>query len=290
MPARPSVWRLGELTVRQLAARVWEAADADEVLNRAAALSYSFLFSIFPLLLFIAALLSLLPVHHVLRQLMDTAAKVLPGEAATLVRATLRQIIAGSGPRGLLSLAALTAIWASATGMSTLMSNLSAVYRVRDERPWWKGKAIAIGLTVVFATFVITATLVTMLSDRIVVWLGLRSSTPTIVVPILLVLLTVDLLYYVAPAGRRRWYWLTPGSLTCTMLWLTMSWGLRVYVGNFGHYDMMYGAIGGVIVFLLWLFLSSLALLIGAEVNRVLASAAIPVTPAQRVASAQRVA
>ena len=269
---------------------MWEAAADDEVLNRAAALSYSFLFSIFPLLLFIVLLLSLVPVHHVVRQLMDTAAKVLPGEAATLVRGTLRQIVSGSGPRGLLSIGALMALWASSTGMSTLMSNLSAVYRVRDERPWWKGKAVAIGLTVVFATFVITATLVTMLSDRIVARLGLSSNTLTTVVPILLVLLAVDLLYYVAPAGRRRWYWLTPGSLTCTVLWLTMSFGLRVYVANFGHYDVMYGAIGSVIVFLSWLFFSSLALLIGAEVNRVISSVAVPVTPAQRVASAQRVA
>jgi membrane protein len=290
MRSRPSVWCLGGLTVRQLAARVCEAADADEVLNRPAALSYSFLFSIFPLLLFIAALLSLVPVHHVIRQLMDNAARVLPGDAAALVRATLREIIAGSGPRGLISIAAVTALWACSAGMSTLMSNLSAVYRVRDERPWWKGKAIAIALTVVFATFVITATLITMLSDRIVARLGLATNTLTTMVPILLVLLTVDLLYYVAPAGRRRWYWLTPGSLICTVLWMAMSFGLRVYVGSFGHYDVMYGAIGSVIVFLLWLFLSSLALLIGAEVNRVLASAAIPLTPAQRVVSAQRVA
>jgi membrane protein len=290
MPGRPSVWGLGGLTVRQLAARVWAAADADEVLNRAAALSYSFLFSVFPLLLFIAALLNLVEVHHVIRQLMDNAAKVLPGEAATLVRGTLRQIMAGNAPRGLISIGALTALWASSTAMSTLMSNLSGVYHVRDERRWWTGKAIAVGLTVVFATLVITATLITMLSDRIIVGLGLRSSALTTVVPVLLVLITVDLLYYAAPAGRRRWYWLTPGSLTCTVLWLAMSFGLRVYVGNFGHYDVMYGAIGGVIVFLLWLFLSSLALLIGAEVNRAIGDAARVVTPAQRLPAVQRVA
>jgi membrane protein len=74
------------------------------------------------------------------------------------------------------------------------------------------------------------------------------------------------------------------------VLWLAMSFGLRVYVGNFGHYDVMYGAIGGLILFLLWLFLSALALLIGAEVNRVIDAAAGAAAPPRPVASAQRVA
>jgi uncharacterized BrkB/YihY/UPF0761 family membrane protein len=100
MPARPSAWRLGGLTVRQLVARVWLAADDDEIVHRAAALSYSFLFSFFPLLLFVAALLHLVPVHHVIGQLMDSAAQVLPDETATVVRGTLRQVIARSGHRG----------------------------------------------------------------------------------------------------------------------------------------------------------------------------------------------
>ena len=289
MPARRSAWRLNGLTVKQLAARVWDAADVDEIPTRAAALSYSFLFSFFPLLLFMAALLSLLPVHHVIRQLMDSAAQVLPPEASTAVRGTLRQIIAGSGQRGLVSVGALTALWASSTGLATLMAMLRVVYRVRDERPWWKRKAIAVLLTVVFTAFIIAATLITMVSARMGPRLGIAAETLTTVVPVLLVLIAVDLLYY-APVGRRRWHWLSPGSVTCTVLWLAMSFGLRVYVGNFGNYDVMYGAIGGLILFLLWLFLSSLALLIGAEVNRVIDDAAGSAAPPRSVASAQRVA
>src|SRR5690349_3746163 len=100
---RASLWRLGGLRLRELAVRVWEAADRDEVIDRAGALSYSFLFSFFPLLLFVAALVSLLPVHHVIRQLMDSAAQLLPGEAEQAVRGTLREVIAGRGRRGLIS-------------------------------------------------------------------------------------------------------------------------------------------------------------------------------------------
>ena len=273
MLARPSLWRLGGLRVRELAVRVWEAADADEIIPRAAALSYAFLFSIFPLLLFVAALLSLVPVQHVIRQLMDSAAQVLPGEAATVIRTTLRQIIAGRGYRGLISLGAVTALWAGSTGIATLMSMLNAVYRTRDQRPWWKRRLIAVLLTTILAVFVIVATLLIMLSARIGAALGTAGNVLTTVAPLLLVLIVVDLIYYVGPALRQPWGFPTPGAVTFTVLWLAMSFGLRLYVGHFSNYDVMYGSIGGLILFMLWLFLSSVVLLLGAEVNRVIVEA-----------------
>jgi membrane protein len=273
MLARPSLWRLGGLRVRELAVRVWEAADADEILPRAAALSYAFLFSIFPLLLFVAALLSLVPVQHVIRQLMDSAAQVLPGEAATVIRTTLRQIIAGRGYRGLISLGAVTALWAGSTGIATLMSMLNGVYRTRDQRPWWKRRLIAVLLTTILAVFVIVATLLIMLSARIGAALGTAGNVLTTVAPLLLVLIVVDLIYYVGPALRQPWGFPTPGAVTFTVLWLAMSFGLRLYVGHFSNYDVMYGSIGGLILFMLWLFLSSVVLLLGAEVNGVIVEA-----------------
>ena len=271
---RASLWVLGGLGLRELLARVWEAADRDEVIDRAGALSYSFLFSFFPLLLFVAALVSLLPVHHVIRQLMDSGARLLPGEAERAVRDTLRQVIAGRGHRGLISLGALTALWAGSTGLATVMSMLNVVYRVRDARPWWQRRAIAVLLTVVFAAFLVAATLLVMLSARLQPASGPAGGVLTSVVPVVLTLIAVDLVYFVAPAGRRAWHWLTPGAVTFTALWLVLSFGLRLYVDHFGHYDVMYGAIGGLIVFLLWLFLTSVVLLVGAEVNCVIAAAA----------------
>lgn len=291
---RASPWRLGRLSLRELVARVWEAADRDEVIDRAGALSYSFLFSVFPLLLFVAALVSLLPVHHVIRQLMDSAAQLLPGEAEGMVRDTLRQVIAGRGQRGLISLGALTALWAGSTGLATVMSMLNVVYRVRDERPWWKRRAIAVLLTIVFAAFLVVATLLLMLSARLRPALGPLGGVLTSLVPVMLVLIAVDFVYFAAPAGRRAWHWVTPGAVAFTALWLAISFGLRLYVAQFANYDVMYGAIGGVIVFLLWLFLTSVVLLVGAEVNCVIAAAAArsalgapgvstpPVAPASR--------
>jgi membrane protein len=294
MSVRPPSWRLSGLTVRELFLRVWTAAQTDEVVHRAAALSYASLFSCFPLLLFVVALVSLVPVHHVIRQLMDSLAQVLPDEAASAIRGTLRQVIANGGRRGLISLGAVSALWAGSTGMATVMSMLNVVYRVHDERPWWMRRAIAMALTVLLAAFLIAATLLIMLGERVAVALGIASGVLTTLVPVVLVLFGVDVVYYIAPAGPRHWRWLTPGSVTFTGLWLAMSFGLRTYVANFATYDVTYGAIGGVILLLLWLFLTSIVLLIGAEVNKVIAEAAaeppvVPAVPESRGAQADRI-
>ena len=203
MPPRPS-WRLSGLTVRQLAVAVWTAAQTDEVVHRSAALSYAFLFSCFPLLLFMVAMLSLMPVHHVIRQLMESAAQVLPEQAATAVRGTLRQVIANSGQRGLVSVGAVTALWAGSTGLLTVMSMLNVVNHVRDERPWWMRRGIAMALTVLLAAFLIAATSLTMLGAQVGAAFGIASGTLTTVVPIVLVLLAVDVVYYIAPVHRSR--------------------------------------------------------------------------------------
>ena len=283
MSAPPSPWRLGELTVRQLLTRVWEAAWVDEITDRAAALSYYFLFSIFPILLFVTALAHLVPVHHLVRQLMETVAVLLPAEAASLVRETLRQIVSRTGRPGLVSLGALTAIWAGSAGMASVMTMLNVVYHVRDDRPWWRRRATAVLLTVAFAVFLIGSTLLLMLSTRIGAAVarvvapqaGLEGlgNAVTLVLAFGAALLAFELIYYLAPA-RARWHWLTPGSLTAAILWMAVSLGLRLYVTSVAHYDIMYGSIGGIILLLLWLYLTSLVLLLGAEMNAAIEDAA----------------
>jgi membrane protein len=282
MPAAPSPWRLGGLNARQLLTQVWAAAWVDDIVDRAAALAYYFLFSIFPILLFLTALVQLVPVRHVIGQLMDTAAMVLPPQAASLVRATLHQIVTNAGRPGLVSLVALTAIWVGSTGTASVMTMLNVVYRVRDERPWWRRRAIAVLLTLAFSVFLIVSMLLLMLSAHIGTMLarlaargsGLEhvASMMTLALSVVLVLVAIELAYYLAPA-RARWHWLTPGSLTAATLWLAVSLGLRLYVSSIANYDVMYGSIGGIIVLLLWLYLTSLVLLLGAEINAVIEEA-----------------
>jgi membrane protein len=274
--ARLSPWRLGGLSLAQLGRRVYDEIWSDELLDRAAALSYYFAFALFPSLLFLTALVGLLPVPKLMDQLMGHFYQVLPDDTASMLSRTLAEVVRGAGG-GLLSIGALAALWAASSGMASVMAALNAAYEVEDPRPWWKRRVIAVVLTLGFSVFTVTGLLLLVFGPRIgkvvAAWFGLGEvftlvwnvvSWPVILV---LVLTAIALVYYLAPAVRQQWQWVTPGSVFAGVVWIGASLGLRFYVRWFGNYNATYGSIGGVILLLLWLYVSSLVLLLGAEIN-----------------------
>jgi len=276
MVSRPSPWNLGGLSVRELARRVYHEIDGDEVLDRAAALAYYLVFALFPTLLFLTALLGLLPLPGLMDSLFRYVDQTLPGDAASVLRRTLAEI-QRNAHGGLLSAGALGALWASSSGMNSMMSALNVAYDVGDRRPWWKRRLIALLLTVGFGLFSVGALVLLVFGGTIgeVVasrfGLGAYFTTAWNVVSMLLVigcvLFALAMVYYLAPDAKQHWWWVTPGSVTALVLWLGLSFGLRVYVTNFANYSATYGSIGGVILLILWLYLSGVVLLLGAEIN-----------------------
>lgn len=270
-----SPWKLGGLTVGQLARRVLHEVQHDEVFDRAAALSYYFVFSLFPTLLFLTTMLGLLP-GNLMDTLMGYVSRVLPGDAASLIGKTLGEVARGAST-SLLSVGAIAALWTASSGMGSIMTALSVAYDVQDRRPWWKWRFLAIVLTVVFAVFTMTALILLVFGPKIVdmvadfvgfgpfftaAWTLLRWP-----IAVLFVLVGFALVYYLAPAAKQHWYWVTPGSLFALVGWVAMSAGLRLYVAYFGNFNTTYGSIGGVILLMLWFYLTGLVLLIGAEIN-----------------------
>ncbi len=272
----PSPWSLGGLTLVELARRVWSSIKEDEVMERAASLSYYFLFALFPTLLFLTAMLGLLPVPGLWDTLMTYASKVLPGDAATLVNRTVSEVLRGASG-GLLSVGALAALWGASSGMASIVIALNVAYNVTDLRPWWLRRLIALALTMAFSVFTLLALLLLVFGERIgeavATWFGLGRvfavAWAALHWPVasLLVLTGITFVYHLAPAVSRRWQWFTPGSVFALLAWLATSFGLRIYLKYFGDYNAMYGSIGGVIVLMLWLYLSGIALLAGAEIN-----------------------
>jgi len=276
MASDASPWKLGGLTVRELARRVWKEIDEDEVIDRAASLAYYFLFALFPALLFLTALLGLLPIPNLIDRLMEYVAQALPMDAASVTQKTLREIVSGAHG-GLLSLGVLGALWAASNGMSSIITALNAVYDVRETRPFWKRKALALGLTLLFSLFILTALVLMVfgpkIGETVAGWVGLGwlftvvwnvVSIPTIIV---LVTVGVTVVYYLAPAAEQGFRWVTPGAALAVVLWMAMAAGLRYYVTHFADYNATYGSIGGVILLMLWLYGSGVVLLLGAEVN-----------------------
>ncbi|PYM14493.1 MAG: YihY/virulence factor BrkB family protein [Candidatus Rokuibacteriota bacterium] len=280
-PASP--WNLGGLSLPTLARRVYHEIDEDEIFDRAAALAYYFLFALFPTLLFLTTLFGMLPVPGLIDRMMAYLQDVLPGDSASMMQKTLGEIVRGARGR-LLSIGALAALWAASAGVSSMISALDITYEVSDPRPWWRRRLLAIGLTLALSLLALVAMVLLVFGGTIGSLLGNRIGFGGVAVAIwnvvqwpvavFCVVFGVALVYYTAPAVRQRWYWITPGSLFATFAWVTMSIGLRLYVEYFGNYNATYGSIGGVILLLLWLYLTSAVLLIGAEINSEIEAAA----------------
>src|SRR5262245_7591781 len=280
---QPSPWRLGGLSVRELARRVWDDFWADEVLDRAAALSYYLLFALFPALLFVTALMSVLPSQNLMRPLMEYLWRVLPDDAASLIQRTLAEVT-HDRRQGLLSLGAAVALWSASAGMVSVMTALNIAYDVTEARPWWKRRLVALGLTLGFVAFLVASLALMVfgakLGDALGAWLGFGDvfavfwGLINVPMSIALVLIVIALVYYLAPAVRQEWQWVTPGSVLAVALWLIASTGLRLYVNFFNSYSATYGSIGGVILLMLWLYAIGIILLLGALVNAEIENAA----------------
>ena len=254
----------------------------DNCLGLAAQLAFYFLMALFPALLFLVALLGYLPVENALSELLAALGTVAPQELVRLLRGQLAQIAEGSQV-SLLTLGIIGAIWSSSAAMVAIIDALNRAYDVTEWRPWWKRRLLAMLLTAALALFVIIALTLVLVGPatafRLANWLGLGSAVALLWAlirwPVILfcVVFSVDLVYHFAPNRRGRWVWITPGSVLATALWIVSSFTFRVYVTNFGDYTATYGAIGGAIVTMLWFYVSSIAILIGAELNGVIEDA-----------------
>jgi membrane protein len=200
----------------------------------------------------------------------------------SLLRAITSEVVRGAGG-GLLSIGALGALWGASRGVRSIITALNVVYDVQRPRPWWRRQLVSLVLTVSFCLFTLTGLFLLAFGERIgralAEWAGLGALFTAgwrvlhWVAVVVLLVTAMDLVYYLAPAVRHRWRWLTPGAAFALAAWLLASMGLRLYVTHFGNYNATYGSIGGVILLLLWLYVSGLALLVGAQINAVIARA-----------------
>jgi membrane protein len=261
---------------KDLAKRTFSEMLADNCFGLAAQLAYYFFLALFPALLFLVALASFLPVGQLTDTIWKTIGRVAPTEVFDLVMAQVN-LIAKTQNGGLLTLGMIGTIWSTSSGVTAIIDTLNQAYDVQETRPWWKVRLLSLGLTVALALFIIVSFALVItgpsLGEKAAGWLHLGpvfAVVWTIVhwpLVFALVALGVAVVYYYAPDAKQEWIWITPGSVLATLLWVLMSLGFKFYVSNFGAYNATYGAIGAAIVALLWFYVSSLAVLVGAELN-----------------------
>jgi membrane protein len=256
--------------------RAFKSAIDDDVLGLAAQLSYYFFLALFPALLFLVSLASFFPLHSLVDDLIARAGPFVPEDLLRIVTDQLTKISERRNG-GLLTLGFLFTLWSTAAGVVAVITALNRTYDIADSRPWWKVRLVALALTVAVGLFVLISTALVLvgpqLAGTVAGWFGLGAAfelTWKIAQwPIVfgLVVTGIGMVYYFGPDAEQEWVWITPGSLLATLLWLIGSLGFRFYVTNFASYNATYGAIGGVIVALLWLYITGVAILMGAELN-----------------------
>ena len=268
MTARPLPWtELVRRTIR-------ETID-DDCPGLAAQLSYYLCLALFPALLFLLALSSFFALHTLTDDVAAALGPVVSPEILTLIQDQMRRL-ADSNDGGLVTAGVLGALWGSSSALAAIVSAVNRAYDLTETRPWWRVRLTAALLTVALAAVVIMASMLVVAGPTLTRMLGVPADNalwmwgwnlvrwPT---AFALVAFGIGLVYNYAPNAEQDWLWVTPGAIVATLLWLVSSFIFKFYISTFTNYEATYGAVGGIIILLLWLYISGLGILVGAELN-----------------------
>ncbi|MEW6583458.1 MAG: YihY/virulence factor BrkB family protein, partial [Actinomycetota bacterium] len=275
-------------TLRRAVARL----RAEQAMDRAAALTYYGVLALFPGLLVLVALIGLFGSHPATTDtLLDLIARVGPESAVDTFRGTVEGVVRGRGGAGaLLGVGILGAIWSASGYVGAFMRAANALYGVPETRPFWRLRPLQVVATVaaivllaaVLAALTLTGGVARAVGEEIGVGGTAVTLWDALKWPVLLLVVAglTTALYRVSPdVPGRRTRDMLPGAAAAVGVWLVASAGFAAYVANFGSYDATYGALGGVIVFLVWLWLTNLAGLFGLALNAERARPAPPPPP-----------
>ncbi len=254
----------------------------DELTDRAAALTYYGILALFPALL---ALISLLGVvgRSAAQEVLDNIQNLAPGAARDVLSNAVQQMQGNAGLGSVMAIVGLLlAVWSASGYVAAFIRSANVVYDVPEGRPVWKVLPVRVGVTVVLMILAVVSAVIVVftggLAREVGAALGVGDTALTVwsIVkwPVLVVLVTImiAILYWAAPNARVRGFrWITPGSFLALVIWLIASAGFALYVANFASYNKTYGTFAGVIIFLVWLWITNLAILLGLECDAELA-------------------
>jgi membrane protein len=257
--------------------RTFREFSADNVTDLAAGLTYYAILSLFPALLVLVSLLGLAG-PGATRTLTENASAVLPQDVSGLVTTAIENLQGSAGVAGLVGVISLAvALWSASGYIAAFMRASNIVYDVPEGRPVWKTLPVRVGVTLLLVVLMTLTVLAVAASggvaERIGQLLGLGPTAVTVwgiaKWPVLLVVVAfmIALLYWASPNARRGFRWVSPGSLLAVVIWLLASLAFAFYVANFASYSKTYGSMAAVVIFLVWLWISNIAILLGEEFN-----------------------
>ena len=251
--------------------------SANDVTGLAAQIAYYFLLSLFPLLIFVVTLLPYLPVEQ--GDILGVVRDFAPGETMKMIDETLQDVMSNRNS-GLLSISIIATIWSASNGMNAIVKSLNRAYEVSETRSFLVTRFMSILLTLAMILVFVIALLLPVFGKQIgvflfsqfgfseqflAVWNGIRWA----ISPIILFIIFVGL-YFFAPSKRIKCISAFPGAIFATLGWVLVSLAFSFYVGSFGNYSATYGSIGGIIVLMIWFYLTGIIIMIGGEINAII--------------------
>jgi membrane protein len=253
--------------------------QADNLTDWAAALTYYAVMSLFPMLIVLVALLGLVGQQSTITTMTDSLRAAGLADVAKNVQGPLDEIVRHKGGAGaLVGFGLLGALWSASGWVGAFTRAMNAVYEVKEGRPFWKLRPLQVLITLVTVLLVSLVLIALVVSGPVAKAVGTALGAGDTAVsvwgvakwPVLLIVLMAMVagLYYIAPNVRQpRLRWVTPGGVTAVLVWILASAGFGIYVSNFSSYGKTYGTLGSIVTFLVWMWLSNLALLFGAELD-----------------------
>ncbi|MFF9909009.1 YihY/virulence factor BrkB family protein [Streptomyces sp. NPDC013457] len=248
----------------------------DELTDRAAALTYYGILALFPALLVLVSLLGITG-KSTTDKVLDNLTGFAPGSARDVITSAVQQLQGNAGTGSVMAIVGLLlALWSASSYIAAFIRTANAVYDIPEGRPVWKVLPVRVGVTVVLMVMALISSLIVVftgpLAKQVGTALGIGDTAMTVwsiakwPVLVLLVLTMIAILYWATPNARVRGFrWVTPGSFLALLIWMIASAGFALYVANFGSYNKTYGTFAGIIVFLVWLWITNLAILLGLE-------------------------
>ena len=263
-------------TVKRSLITVYNDIYDEHLFVFAAGLSYYFVLSLFPLLVSMASLLSYVPIPHLFEDLLSLMAKLVPGDGMSLVRTIVSDVV-GHKHAHFLTLGLTFTIWTASSGFAATIDGLDVVYRVRETRPVWRTRPIALGLTLVAGSLLLASVVLMIEGTYLGIWFTKRFDlNPSILavwrylrwgIGIVFAMFAVELLYHFGPDVKQRFRDSLTGAIVAVLSWIGLSYLLGSYFGHFDNLAKTYGPLGSAIGLYVWFYLSSFAILLGGEIN-----------------------
>lgn len=249
----------------------------DDAMGMAAQIAFYAMLGLFPFMIFILNLISMFPLGDKLQPVMLRALEdQMPLEAAKYVTDVVMDLLPAQS-QGLLSFGLLASLWGASMAIGALITTINRAYNIRPRRNIAYQKVLSIGLTLALSGLWFMAMTIILvgpqITQQIFQFMGIASETNTfwtsvrLPMAFLLNLTALSVLYYVAPEAKQKFRWILPGALTATILWFGASSVFRIFLRNFGQYNKTYGSLATVVILMIWLWISGLVFLLGAEIN-----------------------